>query len=86
MTPMSRGLRGWGGRADAGMRFGIIGRGRLYPATGTGEEGDTRGLGGDQGCFFFFFPLHTRTHACPRRAYHTAASLSSGLGCDRAPL
>lgn len=62
MTPMSRGLRGWGGRADAGMRFGIIGRGRLYPATGTGEEGDTRGLGGGPGLFVFFFPpAHTHT-------------------------
>lgn len=50
------------------------------PAVG---PGGTRVGWGDPGGFVF--PC-THAHACPGRAYQTAASLSSGLGCDRAPL
>lgn len=72
------------------MRFGIgVGEGeggvfirrRDAPRSGAGE-GDTRGLG-ERGGIFCPPP---RAHACPRQAYHTAASLSSGLGCESPPL
>lgn len=78
------------GEGRGGMQGCVLasesGRGSLSGAVTRPGPGLGRGTRVGWGNAGAFCPPPPRAHACPRQAYHTAASLSSGLGCESPPL